>query len=555
MAANMSTAVQEARLVALRRIYLYFVAGFCLTALQLSVRTLGEGLGWLWAQRAAETIPVMNLDPMSAILEPGSLALVAVLFFAVHWNLAQGYVQRMPDERASVWRRVFLLLTVTVALYLSSAYVAELVYWPLHLVWQPTLIRTWPLLTALAPLIGLILSGTILGHFVRLLYQERAVGADSRCMRLLTGVWFTLVATSVLALGISSASDSLSAFLLELTFRLLPRASWSTTMIDLPAALAVSWVSLGVLGCLVQLRTPMFRTQWPTQTTDLHIAWLYVGQLTGIVLLAMSLLWFLADGLSQLWHRTLPDPVVLVVYLPGALTVGLLCWFWFRRQLKRTTEQHPEGPWPEFLHQTYLYLVAVLGLIWFVRGCAGVTGYFLLYMEPVATAPTPTPDFWTRVSELVVAIVLLVPTWRILQTHTVRDHGDNQWTQPTWPRRVYLYGVILFATLSLLFLVGQILYGVLQRLVDQPGAIAFPELDLMPVMTVILLLHLLLLRQDRRSAESTIVPAADTRTALHQELHQLRLQEVQLQARIVEVQQALQEEDEALGPLEDQTVS
>ncbi len=529
-------------LAVLRRIYLYFVAFFSLTFLQASVRELGYDLGLLWS-RPTGNLPFLLEPPATEILRQGSYALVAVFFFTVHWALAQGFTHRTPSELASFWRKLFLLLTVSVALYFSSAYIAELVRWPLLVVWKPA---DWVALTwnsAVIPLLGLILSGTILWHFVRIICQEREAGAYSRLVGIFTGLWFT--ATSLFALGllIASVNEGLYFLLSELVFRLVPLVSRQTPLAYVPETVAAAWVSLAVLIYLGKFRLRVVQGQWLSPITSCHAAWLYVGQLAGIVLISAGMIWLLEDWLPELGHSSGPDLLNFVIYLPIAPVVGLACWYWFQRELKQSTDLHLAGPWTAFLHQAYHYVLAVLGLFWIVNGSAGGIGY-LLDRAALGEELQPFDDLWQSVSEMVVAIPLLILTWRKIAFSVTQNQGLNALSFPTWPRRVYLYGVTLVATLSLLFLTGQILYELLQWLVDQSPPDQFESLEWIPVMAVVLLVHLLLLRRDRKTEGQAESLPEDTKAALLQELDQLRIEEARIQNRMAELHRMLQEEGE-----------
>lgn len=542
MAPDARPSARSRPLIVLRRIYLYFVAFYSLTFLQTSVRNVGQDLGFLWTRRTGN-LPVITDEYLMTILEQSSLALVAALFFMVHWSLAQGYVYRIPGERASIWRKLFLFLTVAVALYFSSAYVAELVRWPLLLIGKPAAFMDIVWSMAMASLLSLLLSGTVLWHFVHVIYQEREAGADSRLVGILTGLWCAIIAAFALGLLLANTNEGLFFLWHEMVFRFVPTALREIPRTYLSEVIAVAWVSLAVLVYLEQFRRRMVQGQWPIPAASFHATFLYLGQLAGIGLMAVGTMDLLAELLPELGDGAALLPPHYAFYLPVVFVVGPVCWLWFHRELRRTVDPPLAGPWMEFLWQSYHYILATLGLIWMVRGCAGVIRHFLDAMVE-ATDRGLTSDLSASIGELVVALPILFLAWRAIVTHTLQPARPDFLRLGIWPRRVYLYGVSLVTTLSLLFLVGQALYEFLQWLVVQSA----PDSDLpgewILVMAVTLLIHLLGLWRDRKIEESLADPAPDERIVLRQKLAQMKMEEIRIQERIAALQQALEEAGE-----------
>ncbi len=545
----------------LRRLYLYLVALICLIVLQGHFRDLAGDLAVYWGVLDGQ-YQMPTFEPLNRrLLEKGSFLLTAALFLVIHYGLILGWVRRDPQELDSPLRKLFLFTATLVALGHCIPLVASLIH--------PVMSQLmgldpefsgfyWAHYVALALPLGL--SGTILIHGSSLLYAERNSGMASVGSQALEAVFFALV--NVVGLLV----------LASIVHTVLLRA-WLSLALNVSTPFHVPSISLAVPSAVAAVLTlPLALHQvagWrcrlgqgrPHRWGDvLHTLALYGGLLTGLVislsglLLACQALLALLDKsraeMFDLWPQ-------LVNSLGAILPLGVVYWAWFRRSLSRAPETARLGRWRTVPRQLYLYSGISVALFWVTVGSHTLILALLGHGPEFASRPVSSQAAltsvqgagweWANLAQPLISGAALFLLWRQIRQLGLEPVALAFRTLHLLPRRLYLYGVTIVSTLTLLFFSGQVLQELLGRLLGWQTLAILPAGDfthaaaMMAVMAVILALHVRLLRQPWGPSLAGASQEEAAMVCLRQELAAAYGQQRQATDRIHALEQRLAE--------------
>ncbi len=519
----------------MRRLYLYTVAFVGLVAIHGNLRSLTRELTNFWISLGDDWLNPLAW-PVDNILERGSVLLVALLFFAVHWTLIQGYLRGDRTEARSSLRHLFVWLSLMVSCYWFGAGLADFISVPLQMLpgLQAVPART-VLISLPMVLVPLAIAALCVDRFAGICISERNANR-TRLVQFIAAVCQLLMPLTCLLLIIGYLHDAAFMLLLPaLLGRAVQMGGEPTTWI-LPGNMAVVLAALLVLTRLEHLRSNRPEANATTLAAAFRTGYLQAGMFTGAILLFVALGLALRPLLQPLFTDQLAPPWVLgrvqvLQTVAVTLPIGLACWQLYAWLGRRTPDRQPAAEWAIALPRFRDYALAAVGLAVLSAG----TSFILrdLLQGPLDPDPAGLDDVafdvktgllpvwfpgsaedwsWTLAS-----IPLLVAVWQTIGRHA---RGSSQSILAIVPRRIYLYLVSLVSVLFLLVQGGLILYALLLLWTGGEDTQWEMRLTGIPVAVVVLIWHLVLLR--REEDRPTPEPDGDrARTRLDRELASL----------------------------------
>ena len=523
------------RLVVVRRLYLYTIAFVGLVAIHGNLRSLARELTNFWISFGDDWLNPLAW-PIENILEGGSVLLVALLFFAVHWTLIQGYLRGDRAEARSSLRHLFVWLCLAVSFYWFGAGLADFVSGPLQMLpgLQAVPARTVLLALPMAA-VQLAVAALCVDRFAGICISERNTNR-TRLVQFVAAGCQLLMPLTCLLLIIGYLHDAAFMLLLPaLLGRAVQMGGEPTTWI-LPGNIAVVLASLLVLTRLERLRCNRPEAGATTLAAAFRTGYLQAGMFTGAILIFVALGLALkpllqplfTDQLAQAWH---PGRVQVLQTVAVTLPIGLACWQLYAWLGRRSPDREPAAEWAVALPRFRDYALAAVGLAVLSVG----TSFILrdLLQGPLDPNPADLDDVVSGVktgllpvrfpgsaedwSWTLASIPLLAAVWQTIGRHA---RGSSPSILAIVPRRIYLYLVALVSVLFLLVQGGLILYALLLLWTGGENTQWEMRLTGIPVAVAVLIWHLVLLRREEDWPAPE--PNGDrTRTRLDRELASL----------------------------------
>ena len=529
---TISAEAQRPRLVVVRRLYLYTVAFVGLVAIHGNLRSLTRELTNFWISLGDDWLNPLAW-PVENILERSSMLLVALLFFAVHWTLIQGYLRGDRAEARSSLRHLFVWLCLVVSFYWFGAGLADFISMPLQML--PGL-QAMPARTVLMSLpmaiVPLAIAALCVDRFGGICISEQNTNR-TRLVRFIAAGCQLLMPLTCLLLIIGYLHDAAFMLLLPaLLGRAVQMGGASTTWI-LPGNIAVVLAALLVLTRLEHLRCNRPEADATTLAAAFRTGYLQAGMFTGVILLFVALGLALKPLLQPLFTDQPPylGRVEILLTVAVTLPIGLACWQLYAWLGRRSPDRKPAAEWAVALPRFRDYALAAVGLTVLSAGTSFILRDLLQGpLDPDLAAlddvvlgvktgllpvwfPGSVEDWsWTLAS-----IPLLGAVWQTIGRHA---RGSSQSILAIVPRRIYLYLVSLVSVLFLLVQGGLILYALLLLWTGGEDTQWEMRLTGIPVAVVVLIWHLVLLRRE----EDWPAPESDgdrARTRLDRELASL----------------------------------
>ena len=545
----------------LRRLYLYLVSLICLIVLQNHFLALAGDLATFWGTQEGQFLVPTYEHINRRMLEKGSFLLAAALFLVVHYGLILGWVRRDPRELNSPLRKLFLLASTGAALVYCGSLVASLLSLLLDQLWGASPVSAsflWIRVMALALSLGL--SATFLIQSSSMLYAERGFGSPRARCQAIEAIFFALVCTVALLMLMTVSQTGLLYVLTPplLNATALPIVSSSTPEVSVAfsAFLTLVLVLHQVNGLRIRLR----QDQPHLWDKVLHTTYLYGGQLTGLFILLSGLLLALQILLGQfdensfkafeLWPQ-------LASAVGGIASVGAGFLWWFQRKISGAPEATGLGRWHSVPRQLYLYCGIGIALYWAAHGSYEVVKFFLNNGPFFTTASVTTEGTvaakqvsgfeWASTSTVLMGIPVLWLLWRQVRQQGLASVPSESRYLHLLPRRLYLYGVTIFSTLTLLFVTGRVIQASLERLLGWQSLGFFSagqfshEASLLAILSVILVVHVRLLRQPWGASLTAQAQTEEAIIILRQEIATAYEQQQQVTDHIDSLEQRLSE--------------
>ncbi|MCY4519300.1 MAG: DUF5671 domain-containing protein [Caldilineaceae bacterium] len=529
---TISAEAQRPRLVVVRRLYLYTVAFVGLVAIHGNLRSLTRELTNFWISLGDDWLNPLAW-PVENILERSSMLLVALLFFAVHWTLIQGYLHGDRAETRSSLRHLFVWLCLVVSFYWFGAGLADFISVPLQMLPGLQAVPARTVLTSLPmAIVPLAIAALCVDRFGGICISEQNTNR-TRLVRFIAAGCQLLMPLTCLLLIIGYLHDAAFMLLLPaLLGRAVQMGGEPTTWI-LPGNIAVVLAAMLVLTRLEHLRCNRPEADATTLAAAFRTGYLQAGMFTGVILLFVALGLALKPLLQPLFTDQPPylGRVEILLTVAVTLPIGLACWQLYAWLGRRSPDHKPAAEWAVALPRFRDYALAAVGLTVLSAGTSfilrdllqGPLDPDLADLDDVVLGmktgllpvwfPGSVEDWsWTLAS-----IPLLGAVWQTIGRHA---RGRSQSILAIVPRRIYLYLVSLISVLFLLVQGGLILYALLLLWTGGEDTQWEMRLTGIPVAVVVLIWHLVLLRRE----EEWPAPEPDgnrARTQLDRELASL----------------------------------
>lgn len=501
---TISAEVQRPRLVVVRRLYLYTVAFVGLVAIHGNLWSLTRELTGFWISLAKDWLNPLAW-PVENMLERGSVLLVALLFFAIHWTLIQGFRHEDQAEAQSSLRHLCVWLCLAVSLYWFTAGLAAFMSVPLQLlpglrvVSGPMVLMSLPMAT-----VQLAVAALCVDRFAGICISE---GNDNqtRLVRFFAAACELLMPLTCLLLVVGYLHDALFMLLLPSLLGRAVQMGEPTTWI-LSGNAAVVLAALLMLTRLRHLRHSRQADGTTMLSAAFQTGYLQAGMFVGVILLFLGLALVLASLLQPLFtaQPLFLDRVRILLTVAVTLPIGLVCWQLYAWFSHRSAERRTAADWGVALPLFRDYALATVGLAVLAFGASSIL------QDLLQGPPDPVLDgdraletgllpawFPGRVEDwswALASMPLLIAVWQTIGRH---GSGSSQAILAILPRRIYLYLVSLVSALFLLVQGGLILYALLLVWTTDEAAIDWEvRLTGIPVAVVVLLWHLLLLRRE-----------------------------------------------------------
>ena len=529
---TISAEAQRPRLVVVRRLYLYTVAFVGLVAIHGNLRSLTRELTNFWISLGDDWLNPLAW-PVENILERSSVLLVALLFFAVHWTLIQGYLHGDRAATRSSLRHLFVWLCLVVSFYWFGAGLADFISVPLQMLPGLQAVPARTVLTSLPmAIVPLAIAALCVDRFGGICISEQNTNR-TRLVRFIAAGCQLLMPLTCLLLIIGYLHDAAFMLLLPaLLGRAVQMGGEPTTWI-LPGNIAVVLAALLVLTRLEHLRCNRPEAAATTLAAAFRTGYLQAGMFTGVILLFVALGLALKPLLQPLFtdQPLYLGRVEILLTVAVTLPIGLACWQLYAWLGHRSPDRKSAAEWAVALPRFRDYALAAVGLTVLSAGTSfilrdllqGPLDPDLADLDDVVLGmktgllpvwfPGSVEDWsWTLAS-----IPLLGAVWQTIGRHA---RGSSQSILAIVPRRIYLYLVSLVSVLFLLVQSGLILYALLLLWTGGEDTQWEMRLTGIPVAVVVLIWHLVLLRRE----EDWPAPEPDgnrARTQLDRELASL----------------------------------
>ncbi len=492
----------------MRRLYLYTVAFVGLVAIHGNLRSLTRELTNFWISLGDDWLNPLAW-PVENILERSSMLLVALLFFAVHWTLIQGYLHGDRAETRSSLRHLFVWLCLVVSFYWFGAGLADFISVPLQMLPGLQAVPARTVLTSLPmAIVPLAIAALCVDRFGGICISEQNTNR-TRLVRFIAAGCQLLMPLTCLLLIIGYLHDAAFMLLLPaLLGRAVQMGGEPTTWI-LPGNIAVVLAALLVLTRLEHLRCNRPEADATTLAAAFRTGYLQAGMFTGVILLFVALGLALKPLLQPLFtdQPLYLGRVEILLTVAVTLPIGLACWQLYAWLGRRSPDRKPAAEWAVALPRFRDYALAAVGLTVLSAGTSfilrdllqGPLDPDLADLDDVVLGmktgllpvwfPGSVEDWsWTLAS-----IPLLGAVWQTIGRHA---RGSSQSILAIVPRRIYLYLVSLVSVLFLLVQGGLILYALLLLWTGGEDTQWEMRLTGIPVAVVMLIWHLVLLRRE-----------------------------------------------------------
>ena len=425
-----------------------------------------------------------------------ALTIVGLPLWAFHWRFAQRSTETHPAERRSILRKLYLYVTLGVALGFLASTAYRAIEWMLGVGDFPTF--SWASVLVCAPVWAY--------HWVVASAETPETTLETLGIRRL---YLYLASALGIAMLAGGAGFLLHVFLLEgysAAFEASVIGSGSEGLWRETARSALSVAIVG--GAIWWVHWTVFASA--DRGSALRWIYLFVATIGGGVITALVgfgialdtlLTWILgASGEpagSQ--FRAAPDGL-------AALAVGLAMWVYFRRCMTIESADHEAA----HVDRTYDLLVAAIGLTALAIASASILDTFLrLLSETSPVVVGGDVDWRVRLSSTLTTLAIGAPAW---WTHWRRIQSaasaDPEVERTVLPRKLFVLGVLCLGLLALVGGATSTLFIFLRDLLDTDLS-ANTLLDLSTSLAVFLTAlfiipyHWVIYRQDRELEPDT----------------------------------------------------
>ncbi len=414
-----------------RRFYFY-----SMSIVGLGMLISGVTIGLLTVFDALQGEPILS-DSRTILASGLALIIVGLPLWGFHWRFIQRGAAALPGERSTILRRLYLYLTLGVALgflvfngvrlveFALFAGSASSFMWSALLVWGVVWGYHWQVASADGP------DTMMETRAIRRLYLYIASAAGVTLLA--TGlVWFVYVILAEgysVAFGIQAVSPGDSGLLGD----------------ELRSSLALV-VMGGIVAWSHWLRFARADRNSVLRWVFLFVASIGGGGVTaragyGVALVAV-LSWAFGAAVEPVGQHFDDMPAAL-----ASVAVGLLVWRHFRWQIVREAQ----GIYADTVRRSYDHLLSAMGLAIVAAGTASLLDTVFRLLADYPAGVVAVGVHWqSRVAIALSLFIIGVPVWwthwRRLQAAAVRDPVSER---TAMSRKLYVLGVLCLGLLAL----------------------------------------------------------------------------------------------------------
>lgn len=442
-----------------RRWYIFLVATISLQAVTWAVIALLRNLLGVWGERSTEAIAFQV-----------AVIVIGLPVFLIHWLWAQRLAAGDPEERAAVLRRLYLYgnMAVLLAPAVSNAY--ELCGGLLGLLLDPG--GSWrggvqfgSGQTIIQGLLGNLIPILLLG--LLWLYHRQVAMADAAAtpptgnnalIRRLYLLGFSLGGLLMVAQG---AVAALRWILFQFGGTVL---SGGIALINPLASLLVGlplWVLAWRLAQQLFFGPDSGERESALRKFYLH-AVVFFSALAGISAATLLLAGLLRQAFGLVPQGDIRDPLPVVL-------IAAVIWAYHSTTLRADAAVIAEAPRQAAVRRLSWYLVASIGLATALLGLGFITSALIRSLG----APSFGDDLREQLAWSLAALIAGLPvwalTWRKAQGLAERDSPAGDDERGALVRRIYLYGFLFAATLTILSGLIYIVFRLLRLALGEPA--------------------------------------------------------------------------------------
>jgi hypothetical protein len=473
-----------------RRWYVYLV---CLISLQLAA--------WALIDLVSAILTLGGIELVQAALGPVALLVVSVPVFGVHWFWAQRSAAHEPDERSSSVRQLYLYASLAALISAGAVHAytlaANLLRLLLH---EPDPFSAYGLAPFHIFTYDLV---TLVILLLLWLYHWRVVRGDSQAIPASEA---PVALRRLYLLGLSAAGVTLTFLgVIHLLRWVLYQFGAEALALGVAAPASDSLASLlvGLLLWLPHWRRAQRLFSGPDlaeRASSLRKFYLYAfvfaGALGAVGNATLVLAGFFRGLLGLPPTGDIRDPLPIIAGL------GLM-WAYHAYVLRSDERQTNEAPRQAGIRRLYLYLVSAVGLTAVLLGLGGVISAAIQSVGQYVLGSGPRELLALSGAGFLAGLPVWIWPWWQIQRAAAAAGAVGADERRSLVRRIYLYGFIFAATMTVLGNAVYLIYRILSQvfglnasgslLVDVGQSIAFTFIGI-----AVWLYHGLLIRNDGR---------------------------------------------------------
>ena len=385
-----------------------------------------------------------------------ALVIVGLPIWAFHWRAVQRHVTELPVERNSILRKLFIYVTLGVAVGLLTSGLVGLLNWALG----ASDFSGFPWAAA-------VVWSAVWLSFWRVEEAEGQHTLETRGIRRLYLYLVALVTLTMLAVGVARlmqdvlAAGYASAFSVQV---LRPSGSglWTEGM---RASLAMAVVTGGVWSA------HWLRFASRDQGSDLRWVYLYVFAILGGAVTALAAAGVFVDRVLE-WALAAPGSEPVVDHfdaLPGVIasfSVGVAVWLYHWWAVRREAAgSRPQAVWAR---RTYVYLLSALGLGTLAVASFTAINTALTLLSERSRTLVSGEALWKEPVALAVTLAIIgAPIWGYYWREAQRRvEGAQAGERNALARRLYAFAVLGLGVLALVGSASGTIFVLLKDLLD-----------------------------------------------------------------------------------------
>jgi len=440
-------------MVSVRRLYIYIVCAVSLLAATAAVIALLQGL-----------IPPGVTPPVTTTALQIAIILISVPFFVLHWVWVQRLAGREPEERTNGVRGLYLfgMLATFLGAVVFHAYTLVTALLQIVLRVQPPrtaygMTEPPPLETMSSASLALVVLVTLWLYHELTIRQDSKAAAENEMWAGLRRIYIYLFAAVGLTLTCIGANQLLRWLLYQFGGAPLP----ASQLVLENLVIELARVAIGVplwLGMWLWAQRRFARDESGERASFVRKLYLYgivfVAALGAVAAATVTLSGVLQAALGIKPDGDLRETLCVII-------VFVAVWMYHTFALRQDAASMKQEPRQATVRRLYLYLVAAIGLGAFLIGLSGVLSVFIR----AATGEFFGEGLKVQLAWFTAALIAGLPVWlipwRSAQIAATAPAPQGTAERRSFVRKLYLYGFVFVATMTVLGCAIYILFQIL----------------------------------------------------------------------------------------------